>query len=65
MATTRQDTKRKIESMINKLKEIEYTAISIGMLYQESDVIVSPVMLVISELVKTTIPLLEQTNNEL
>lgn len=63
--STRQDTKRKLESMIQKLKEIEYQAISIGMLYQESDVILSGVMYVISELVKTVLPLLEEANTEL
>jgi len=63
--STRQETKRKLESMIQKLKEIEYQAISIGMLYQESDVILSGVMYVISELVKTVLPLLEDANKEL
>lgn len=65
MATTRQKTKDKLESMIDKLKSIEITAIELGMLYQESNVILSGVMLVVSDLVQATIPLIEQANTEL
>ena len=65
MTTTRQKTKDKLDSMIDKLKSIEYTAIELGMLYQESDVILSGVMLVVSDLVQATVPLIEQANKEL
>jgi hypothetical protein len=65
MTTTRQKTKDKLDSMVDKLKSIEITAIELGMLYQESDVILSGVMLVVSDLVIATIPLIEQANKEL
>jgi len=65
MATTRQKTKEKLDSMIDKLKSIEYTSIEIGMRYQDSDVTLSGVMLVVSDLVQVAIPLIEQANKEL
>lgn len=65
MPTTRQNTKRQLDSIITKLKEIEIQAINIGMLYDKSDVTLSGVMLVVSQLVETVIPLLEQANTEL
>lgn len=65
MTTTRKLTKEKIDAMITKLQSIELTAIELGMLYQNSDAIVSGVMYAISKMVETAIPLLEQTNKEL
>lgn len=65
MPTTRQKSKDKLESMIDKLKSIEYTAIELGLLYQDSDAILSGVMYVVSNLVVVVIPLLEQANQDL
>lgn len=65
MTSTRQITKRKIEQMIDKLKTLEMIAIDIGLQYQNADAPVSHVMLVISEMVKVTVPLLEETNDNL
>jgi len=63
--TTRQQTKDKLQSLIDRLKYIEQVAIEIGLLYQDSDSDVSSTMYVVSELCETVIPVIEQTNNNL
>lgn len=65
MATTRQKSKHKLESLIDHLTTVELIAIELGLLYQESDVELSGVMFVVSEMVEVVKPLVEKTNKEL
>jgi len=65
MTSTRQITKRQLDQIVAKLQEIEILAINIGLLYQNSDVPVSHVMLVLSEMVKVAEPLVQETNDNL
>lgn len=63
--TTRQQTKDKLQSLIDRLKYIEQVAIEIGMLYSDSDSDVSECMYMVSELCETVIPVIEKTNSTL
>lgn len=58
--STREQSMRKVEGLINHFETIEQVAISLGLLYQEANSPVSPAMLLLSENSQVMIAILKK-----